>query len=483
MRTAGLRIGLLAAGTAGVLWLGLASPGRADVGLAPLLSVEVAEPGPRTSVDAAGPLFFYDHQPPLLQWGVRPLFSLVKNNALSTHEFDLLFPLLTERGRPEGVDVQLIQLIRWSSTRISGGSSIDWMVFPLLAYQGAQPNRPPGFALFPLYGLLHQFLGQTRLQFTLFPLWLSLERNQVIRHHVLWPFFGWASAASVTAPRVHGWQVWPFYGELIQEGVMEERFVLWPIYSHLRFGLNSTEPLDELNVLPFYASRRSPDEQSTTWLWPLFSHTVKPATHYSEWDLPWPVVRFGSGDDKSLRHVFPFYRDEWQIKTVTLFTKSERVRSTSRLILWPLYHAISDNGPDWYHTRTEILLLIYSDVRTKQPNAPEARRIALWPLFTYNKTPDGAVTFQTLAPIEPFLSTEPITRNYSPLWSLATFRHSPEGSEFSLLWGLIQWRDTKAVRQLRLFELLPLWSQKSVSPPPSTTEVAPSPGGPAGTAP
>ena len=467
MGTARPRVSLRVAGVAGLLWLG-ASPGWAGAGLAPLLSVETPSPGAGTSIEAAGPLFFYDHRPPQLQWGVRPLFSSARNEVLSTHEFDLLFPLLTLRSRPEGTDFQLVQLIRWSSTRMPSGSSTDWMVFPLLAYQGAQPNRPSGFALFPLYGSLHQFLGQTHLQFALFPLWLSLERNQIIRHHLVWPFFGWATAASETAPRVHGWRFWPFYGELIQEGVMEERFVLWPIYSHLRSGLNSTVPLEELNVLPFYTSRRSRDEQSTTWLWPLFSHIVKPATHYSEWDLPWPVVRFGSGDDKSIRHVFPFYRNEWRMKTVSLISKTEHVRSTSRLFLWPLYHAISDNGPDWYHERTEILLLLYSDVRTKQPNAPEGRRIALWPLFTYNKTPDGVVTFQTLAPIEPFLSTEPITRNYSPLWSLATYRRSPVGSEFSLLWGVIQWRTTQESRQLRLFRLLPVWSQKSAAPSPST---------------
>jgi len=476
MPTARRRLTLL---VAGVLWLGLAPPGLAAVELAPLLRMETTAPGPRTTIEAAGPIFFYDHRPSRLQWGVRPLFSSLRNEELSSGEFDLLFPLLTWRSRPEGADFQLIQLLRWSTTRTPAGSSADWMVFPLLAYQGAQPVRAPGFALFPLYGSLHQFLGQTRLQFLLFPLWLSLERDQVARHYILWPFFGWAAAASEAAPRAHGWRFWPFYGELVQEGVKEERFALWPLYSHLRLGLNSDAPQDALAVLPFYAMRRSPDEQSTTWLWPLFSHIVKPASHYSEWDLPWPLVRFGSGDDQSIRHVFPLYRDEWRMKTVSLFSRSERVRSTSRLVLWPLYHATSDIGPDWRRDRTEVLLLLYTDVRTKQANTSESRRIALWPLFTYNKTPDGAVAFQTLAPIEPFLNTEPIMRNYSPLWSLAAYRRSGDASELSLFWGVIQWRATKHARQLRLFHLLPLWSQKRAAPPSSD----PGPPRPAGAAP
>jgi hypothetical protein len=419
--------------------------------------------------EAAGPVFFYERRPSLLQWGVRPLFSFARNNALKTHEFDLLFPLLTQRSRPEGADFQLIQLIRWSSIRTDAGSSVDWMVFPLLAYQGERPNRASGFALFPLYGSLHDFLGQTHLRFTLFPIWLSLERDQIARHYILWPLFGWVSAASEAAPRAHGWRFWPFYGELIQEGVKEERFVLWPIYSHLRFGLNGDAPREALNVLPFYTMSRTPDEQSTTWLWPFFSHIIKPASHYSEWDLPWPLVRFGSGDEKSIRHVFPFYRDEWRMKTVTLLNNSERVRSTSRLFLWPLYHATGDTGPDWYHKRTEILLLLYSDVRNKQPNTPESRRIALWPLFTYNKAPDGAVTFQTLAPIEPFLSTDPITRNYSPLWSLATYRRSGDTSEFSFLWGVIRWTAIERERRLRLLFLPAIhWTSHGLTRPAET---------------
>lgn len=433
--------------------LGWAATGWAAIELAPALRMAPIEPGGGTSGEAAGPVFFYTRRPSRLEWGVRPLFSSLRNEELASDEFDLLYPVLTRRSRPDGTDVQLLQVIRWSTTLVGGGPSTDWMVFPLLAYQGKRPDRDEGFAFFPLYGSLHQFLGQTHLRFTLFPLWLSLERNQIARHYILWPFFGWAAATSETAPRAHGWRFWPFYGELIQEGVMEERFALWPIYSHLRFGLNSDAPIEELAVLPFYTMRHSPEEQSTTWLWPLFSHIVRPASHYSEWDLPWPLIRFGSGDDKSIRHVFPFYRDEWRIKTVSLFNKSERVRSTSRLFLWPLYHATSDTGPDWYHNRTEVLLLLYSDVRTKQSNTPEGHRIALWPLFTYNKTPDGAVTFQTLAPIEPFLSTEPITRNYSPLWSLATYRREGATSEFSLMWGLFHWTATEREHRLRFFFL------------------------------
>jgi hypothetical protein len=465
-----------------VSMLGWAVPGWAAVELAPALRVAPIEPGGGTTGEAAGPVFFYTHRPSRLEWGVRPLFSSLRNEPSASDEFDLLYPLLTRRSRPEGTDVQLLQLIRWSTTRTAGGST-DWMVAPILAYQGKRPDRDEGFAFFPLYGALHQFLGQTHLRFTLFPLWLSLERDQIARHYILWPFIGWATSASESAPPTHGWRFWPFYGELVQEGIKDERFVLWPFFIRQRLHLNTNAPEEHLFLLPFYTETRTPEEQSVGVLWPLwFGRVVKKPTHYTEWDLPWPLIQFGSGDERTIRRVFPFYSEQSRMRTVDLLGKTERIRSSSRLLLWPLYHSASEVGPDWRRDRDRLLLLLYSDIRTQQAHKGDGRRIDLWPLFTYNKTPDGAVTFQTLAPIEPFLNTEPITRNYSPLWSLATYRRDGDTSDFSLLWGLFRWTATERERRLRFFFLPSIHWTKPTAPP-STTDVAPSPAGPAGPAP
>jgi len=471
------RSGLFIAGVTLIAILGFAATGRPELALAPALRVAPIEPGEGTAAAAAGPIFFYDHRPSRLEWGVRPLISWSHNDENRESEFDLLFPLFTHRTTPVGSHWQLLQLLRWSTGTIPDQPTVsEWMLFPLVTDQWIGPDSGTGVAFFPFYGSLRQFMGQEQLQFAFFPLWLSTERNQIIRHHILWPFFGWATAASETAPRAHGWRFWPFYGELIQEGVREERFALWPLFLHQRLGLNSNAPQEELAVLPFYDMRRSPDEQSTTWLWPLFNHTVRPASHYSEWDLPWPLIRFGSGDEKTVQSVLPFYNRESRIKTVSLLNKTERVQSVTRSLLWPLYHSSSDIGPDWRRNREEVLLVLYSDVRAQKMNPPEeSRRIALWPFFTYNKTADGAVNFQTLAPIEPFLNADPITRNYSPLWSLATYHRNQDAAEFSFLWGLIQWRADKEKQQFRLFSLLPLWSQRLTAPPPAATAASQAP--------
>jgi hypothetical protein len=405
-----------------------------------------------------------------LELGVRPLFSFARTQP-GWHSVDLLYPVLTVRATPATQHGQLLQVVRWSTeTTPNRPRQTEWMFFPFVAYQSATPQFPAGFALFPLYGSLHRFLRQDHLRFALFPLWLSLERDQINRHFVLWPFFGWATAASETAPAVHGWRLWPFYGELIQEGVRTERFVLWPFFLHQRLGLDSDAPTEQLFILPFYNMTRTPDEQATWWLWPFFSHTVNTKSHYEEWALPWPLIQFGKGDDTVITRVLPFYGAASRTRTVQLLGKTEEVRTYSQSVLWPFYRATGEIGPDWRRDRRR-LLFIYSDLRERrhdgQTDEPprEARRIDLWPLFTYNETADGAAAFQTLALLEAFLNTEPLSRNYSPLWSLATYRRDADGGTgLAFLWGLIQWRSTSEERQLRLLYLPRLRWQRSAAP-------------------
>ncbi len=471
---------------------GIAQPAWATID-AGLLYRQDEEPTTRqVDTQAAGPLLFLNRRPSHVEWGIRPLVSFVRDDATAHAEFDLLYPLLTDRSSPAGHDGQLLQLIRWSSTpHADGQRTIDLMLTPLLIYRSGRPGLPGDLVIFPLYGSLHHVLWNDRIGFVLFPLWLSLERDQITRHFILWPFFDWATAASENAPPAHGWRFWPFYGELTQEGVKEERFVLWPLFIHQRLDLNSAAPHEQLMLLPFYSATRSPDERSTSWLWPLFRHAINTKTHYEEWALPWPLIQFGSGDERHLRRIFPFYSEESRTTHIDLLGTTQQIHSTSKIILWPFYHSTSEIGPDGRRDRDRLLLFLYSDLRVRKANAPtDARRIDLWPFFTYNKTADGAVTFQTLAPIEPFLNTAAITRNYSPLWSLATYSRRQDGvSDFTLLWGLvhsrttpqtvdrslllglIRWTTTEHDRQLRLFYLPSIrWERAATPPPPASSE-------------
>ncbi|MBI3622163.1 MAG: hypothetical protein HY208_08270 [Nitrospirae bacterium] len=467
---------------------GWCTPAWAGVEFAPVLRVASSSPFGGTVGQLAGPIFFYDRRPSRLEWGVRPLFSSLRNDETGYGEFDLLYPLVTYHRRPVGTDGQVLQLFSWSTATHAGNPSGFGLkispLLPLFFYESGPPGEPSEVSVFPLYGSLHHVLWNDRIDYLLFPLWLSLERDQIARRFVLWPFFGWATAASESAPPAHGWRFWPLYGELIQEGIKEERFVLWPFFIQQRLHLNTDEHVERIIIFPFYNSSQTADETSSWWSWPAFwpisfGHVVNTKTHYEEWALPWPLIQFGSGDEKRIRRVFPFYSEEFRTRTVDLLGKTQSVKTSSRIILWPLYHSTSEIGPDWRRDRDRLLLLLYSDVRTQQANKSDGRRIDLWPLFTYNKTPDGIVRFQTLAPIEPFLNTEPITRNYSPLWSLATYNRNPDAAEFSLLWGLFRWTATEREQRLRFFFLPSIHWTRSEPPQPDAAP-GPSTDAPAG---
>ncbi|MEW6325182.1 MAG: hypothetical protein AB1515_07320 [Nitrospirota bacterium] len=412
-----------------------------------------------------GPLLFSHRQGSRLEWGVRPLVSMVSDGG--RREFNLLYPLLTHRSSPGGSHGQLLQFIRWSS-RAGAGPGTEWMVFPLVAYQSATPASSAGFALFPLYGSLRNFFGQERLRFTLFPVWLSLDRRGVTSRFVLWPFVGWYASGPDAEHPARGWKAWPFYGTFAQEGVREDRFILWPFYIAQRLNLDTDAPLEQRLFLPFYSFSRTPDASSTWWgVWPLtVGRSSNRATNYSEWWALWPLIQVGRGDQKTVTSVLPFYRSWTRARAVDFLGVTTESAMASRTILWPVYRHVSETGPEWRRERTRLLLFLYSDVREQRGPAPSqddpaapaerasSRRIDLWPLFTYNATADGAVAFQTLALVEAVLNTEAIKRNYSPLWSVAAYRRDAGGaSGLSLLWGLVQWRAGERERSLRLFYL------------------------------
>lgn len=419
-----------------------------------------------------GPLLFSHRQGSRLEWGLRPLVSMVADDG--RREFNLLYPLLTHRSSPAGSRGQLLQFTRWSS-RVGAGPETEWMIFPLVAYQSATPASDAGFALFPLYGSLRNFFAQDRLRFTLFPVWLSMDRRGITSRFVLWPFIGWYTGGPDARQPVQGWKIWPLYGEFSQEGVREDRFVLWPFYIHQRLELSAEHPREQRMLLPFYFSSHTPEQSIAWWgIWPLtVGRSADQTTNYRNWWVVWPLIHVGRGDTKTVTSVFPFYRAWTRTRTAELLGAVTQSASSSRTILWPVYREISEIGPATRRDRQRVLFFLYSDLRERElqppPDAPprQSRRIDLWPLFTYNATADGAVAFQTLALVEAVLNTEAIKRNYSPLWSVAAYRRGADGaSGVALLWGLVQWGATEHERSIRLLYLPRLRWSRSAAPPP-----------------
>ena len=171
---------------------------------------------------------------------------------------------------------------------------------------------------------------------------------------------------------------------------------------------------------------------SRTWLWPFFSHVENTERGYEEWNFPWPLLRRTQGTYREGVRVLPFFADE----------RTGDYRR--RWYLWPLYR-IEETRTDLLERRRDRLVyFLYSDLREKVlEEAHGRRRVALWPLFTYERR-GGVSHFMTLSLLEPFFpENEGIERNWAPLWRLYQRKWDAHGNRISsLLWNLY-WKERR----------------------------------------
>ena len=128
-------------------------------------------------------------------------------------------------------------------------------------------------------------------------------------------------------------------------------------------------------MLPFYSYQRSPRRDSTTVLWPFFTHVTDREKKYAEWQTPWPLIVFARGEGKTTSRVWPF------------FSHAQNTNLESAFYLWPLYKLQPRcmptrwiaNAPGSCSSSIRI-----SSRRTSKP-APAERRVDFWPLFTHRR--------------------------------------------------------------------------------------------------
>jgi hypothetical protein len=246
-----------------------------------------------------------------------------------------------------------------------------------------------------------------------------------------------------------GFRIVPLYGQEVKEGFFEKYFALWPLFLYERIGLDGDEPEEILSVLPLYVSQRSPKLDSTTILWPIFTYTDDRGQRYQQWDVAWPIFRYGWGEDRQSFRFLPFYGEDRKVlRNAFLFRE---IRYRDRTVLYPLYIRNEEEYPDGRKVRDRILWYLYSDKREEDRDG-SSRRIDAWPFFLYERDREGEVRFQALALLEAFTpANEWIERNYSPLWSVYTYRANAEGDEvYSFLWNFVRHEETSSGRSIEV---------------------------------
>ena len=427
------------------------------------------EPGHRR--EALGPLFYSEEQDTRKTWALPPLFSDVRDPSIQLHEYDFGYPVLTYRRFGTEHRWQFIQIFAFAGGENGEGQAARR--FTLFPFYFQQRSAEPGHdytAVGPFYGHLQNHLFRDEIFFVMFPLYSETRKADIVTHNYVYPIFSLRHGNGL-----EGWKFWPItghehkdlttktngFGDVEKVGGHDNRFVLWPIYLESKSDIGTDDPVSSVAVLPLYSLVRSPKRDSTTVIWPFFTHITDRDKKYTEWQVPWPLVDFAHGEGKTTRRVWPFYS-----QAHTAYLESD-------WYLWPVYKYNRVHSDPLDRSRMRILLYLYSDtIQKNTETGAYERRKDFWPLFTYKRDYSGNTRLQIFAPLEPILpNNRSVERDYSPVWSVwraeknvktgATsqsllwnlYRHetTPVSKKCSLLFGLFQYQSGAEGKRVRLF--------------------------------
>ncbi|MGH8023252.1 MAG: hypothetical protein ACRED1_06710, partial [Limisphaerales bacterium] len=272
--------------------------------------------------------------------------------------------------------------------------------------------------------------------FVMFPAYSQTRLRDVVNDNYFYPFYNVRHGNGM-----HGWQIWPFYGTehkvptlvtntwgVETNGGHDRSFILWPIHLRQNNGIGTADPERLRANLPFYASSRSPERDSTSVLWPFFNWINDRQRQYREAETPWPIIEVARGKGKHETRIFPFYNHAYNDSLEDDF------------YAWPVYKYDSIYSPPLDRRRTRFLFFLYQNTLEKNTETGKfRRRVDLWPFAVYNHDFDGGTRLQLVAIAETFFPDSPgIERNWSPLWSVWRSRHNPVtgAASQSLLWNL-----------------------------------------------
>lgn len=391
----------------------------------PLVDYRRSAAADYTSVNLLGPLLNYERKGTEREYSLRPVYFHAGDAAEGIGYSEYLYPLASRESAPDRTFFQGLHLLDYDFGSREKGSDNEFTLFPFLFY-GSTEDQGSYFALFPVGGRLLGRFGRDEIRFALFPLYGQTRKKGTTVTNLLWPVL-----SRIEGEKESGLKVWPLFGYSEKEGVYRKRFYLWPVFFNYHLRLDSDNPLHRRAVFPLYVGDDSPQYTSRTYLWPFFSHREDRRRDYEEWNFPWPLLRVAHGSFRESHRFLPFYADE-------------RTGATrKRWYLWPVYRVEDIRTEDLERRRHRVLYFLYSDLEETvlEEGSPRLRRVALWPLFTYEQR-RGVAHFYTLSLLEPFFpEKEGIERNWAPLWRLYQSKWDRHGNEAStLLWNLY-WKE------------------------------------------
>lgn len=399
---------------------------------------------------------------PLIEWGrdgerswflLRPLLRVERNRRSGDRQFDLLWPLVRRASRVgrrsarAESELRILPFLRFSRyTSPAGRARKSLILFPFI-YWGRQ--EPSGryfilfpfywraerarlgfpivwnsmrsfYALVPLYGVFYDLWGNDEVRFYGWPFFIRTRRADERGIWVPWPFIKYSRGSRSFAVRL-----WPIVGVRFEGGRLAKGFLLWPL-GHLVRKPDESE--HHAMLLPFFWKMRkgrtkidyyfplwgryqSPSRTTTSYLWPLFSHTVDRKQEYSEYRFLWFIGRWRKGTDSSAVQLWPLggrlvERDRYQ-----------------GFALWPLIMASVEREPSFQSQRRWSVPLYWFKRRVWHDGS-EAASWTLVPFGRYEKARNRIRRLRSLWPIW-VGDLEPIETIYAPIWTFFDRRTVP----------------------------------------------------------
>lgn len=474
---------------AAAAWLAqAAAPDELDpeVDLWPLVYFDTDSARRGSTLEILYPLFETTRAGRIRETFLRPLWRRRTDPDKKLDWQSVLWPLYRRSHEGERVDSSFPPFSFYTSDRAKDSTKpMSLTIFPIFFSEKTREHGSD-FAVFPLFGILHNRFGRDRIRFLLWPMYTCIEQGERTVYNVVWPLFSYS-----TIPDGAGWKVWPLYGHRYKKGRYVKRFVLWPLYIAVDAEVQGVGAYRARMYWPFYGWENSPRGQSRSWLWPFVSHVVDRKDSSDTWHYFWPLAGRRRAKQKRWVKCLPLFR--WKV-TLKRKAGGGAMRGSQQLVvLYPFLWFDKLHG-DKYRRRSSRLVPVYSRIQEDWPAQGRHRTYTqIWPLFRWECTQKDAarpVVSQRFTSLSLWLwrDISNVDRTYGPfllqvfeyrretddvrtvhllwrlfrhrraegyrfteLWPLAAFGRGPGAYRFALLKGLFEIRRTRSGRYLQLF--------------------------------
>ncbi len=370
---------------------------------------------------------------------LRPFYSAYEVPAQEVTGKDIAWPLSALRTRGDETLNRYLIFFNFKHddpNQVTGKRRYRFWLLPFY-FQGRDKDGIEYHAVFPLGGTIREFAGRDEIKFVLFPIRVTTKLNELQSSSWLWPVFSRTTGDNVDMKRV-----FPLYGRYTRKGDFERKFILWPIWTQVRYDYPKSHGKGFI-LFPLFGHVKLSD-QTTWWVLPPFFRYTKGITNDRIY-APWPFVQYSRGELDKL-----FLWPLWGHKKTAGLERS--------FYLWPIFwNEHVTRGEEVQHR--VIVAPFFQNMKSSVPARPEEparlRTQKLWPLYSYRRA--GEESRFRILELWPFGDAAAVERNWAPWWSLVSRTRQGENRDREVLWGL--YRQQARADGGRYWSLFPLFDR------------------------